>query len=238
MASLESIQARKAASRGIVRQIGTDDPVAVRIEYVGPGTVNSVTVNQSGDTIDLDDTDGGTVNIDASASQDLGNVVDDINAENNWNAKLLDALRSQSAQDTLVDGAVSSSTTLDDEVVYDLSTDTSAMQKFTARLTFDRGFEREQLKDDHRVKLQEVFYNIDVGAAAANNVKIYEVDDGNEVEIFSAASVDNTDTTINFAGGNGDITARDGNDIVVQIEDGTSIADNASNVLRLTGILE
>ena len=238
MASRESLETRQLAKRGVVNQIGTDDPVAIRIEYVGPGSVNSVTVNNSGDSVDLDDTDGGSVSIDATGSEDLGDVVDDINAQNNWNAKLLDALRSQAAQDTLVDGAVSADTTLDGETVYDLSADTDSMNKFTARLTFDRGFERVAHKDSHRVKIQEIFYNINLGSAGANNVKIYEVDDSNEVEIFSAGSVDNTDTTINFASGNGVLTARDGNDLVVEIADGGTLSDAAANVLRVTGELE
>ena len=51
-------------------------------------------------------------------------------------------------------------------------------------------------------------------------------------------SVDTTETTINWASGEGMLTANDGNDIVVLVKDAAALDDASSNYLEVSGFIE
>jgi len=90
----------------------------------------------------------------------------------------------------------------------------------------------------HRVKIAGITYNADLDAAALNGVRIYEWDPVlvTETEIWSAKSVDATETEIDFS--LNPITSKEGNELVVMVTDATSLTDNAANFLQVDYIRE
>lgn len=235
MASLDSLQTRSLSAKGDVRQVGSDAPIAIRLQYKGTGSVTSVTVTTATNIV-MVTSDGGTDTYAFATYATVGALVDAINADGIFDAKVLDTVRSEATASQFVDGAISSSTE-DGETYYDVNVDTDAADYFAARLTFDRGFKKSHGKS-HRVHLQEIKYLIDLGTAAAGAVKVYKIDGTTETLVMSELSVDNTATTINFASGEGKLTAKEGEDIVVKIDDGGNLADDSGNYLRVTGIIE
>ena len=240
MGSLDAALVRKALAKHVVGSVVDDGAVAIRLRYVGSGTVTSVTIDSSTD-IEMITSDGGTDTYLFATYTTVGALVDAINGDGIFEAKVLDTIRAEATDDQFVNGAIASSTLRDGKVsttVWDVLVDTDAADYTAYRLTFDRGFEREVQKRQHRVSLTEIVYNLDISAAEAEAVKIYEIDGTNETLIFSRKSVDATKTTINFASGEGKLDAAFGNDLVVYIMDTTSITDSSDNYLEVGGILE
>lgn len=227
--------------RHVAATVVDDTAVAMRLKYIGTGTVTSVTVDVSTDIV-LISSDGSTETFLFSSYTTMGAMVDAINASNYWKIKILDALRTDKIDDCLVDGVVTISST----GVYDFLSDTSACKDtdddnvYTYRVTYDRGFDKSGLLNGHRVRLQEFVYNVDVSAAQANGVRVYEWDSKKktETQIYRTVSVDATSTTINWADGRGMIDAEFGNDLIVRVVDGTSITDADGNLLQVTYIKE
>jgi len=216
-----------------------DTPVAMRLKYIGSGTVTSVVVTTATDVV-LVTSDGETETFAFATYTSVGALVDAINASNYWKVKLLDALRTDKIADCLVDGAITISSTGVYDVLVDTSTclDSDAAHVMTYRVTYDRGFGKSALLNGHRVRLQEFVYNVNVNAASANGVRVYEWDSKKktETQIFRRASVDATETEINFADGRGMIDAEFGNDLIIRIADATSITDAAANFLQVSYI--
>ena len=83
---------------GTVGQITTNTPIALRIRFVGGGSVTSVT-NTAATNLVLIATDGSgssstvTCTYGDATGSTLGACVDTINASGLWEAKILDALR-------------------------------------------------------------------------------------------------------------------------------------------------
>lgn len=240
MGSLDAALVRKALAKHVVGSVVDDGAVAIRLRYVGTGTVTSITI-VSGTGITMITSDGGTDAYEFGTYTTVGTLVDAINGDGIFEAKVLDTIRSEATDDQFINGAIASSTLRDGGVsttVWDVLVDTDAADYTAYRLTFDRGFEREAQKRQHKVSLTEVVYNLDISAAEAEAVKIYEIDGTNETLIFSRKSVDATKTTINFASGEGKLDAAFGNDLVIYIMDTTSITDSSNNYLEVGGILE
>jgi hypothetical protein len=240
MSSVDKLQEQKRLAKGEVLEMRTDNPVAIRLKYVGDGSVSSVSVTTA-TKITLTTSGDSGVDFEFATYDTVGKLVDAINAYSYWEAKVLDTIRSEDTASQFVDGAVSENTDVSERGVYDINVDTSAAQYFAARLTYDRGFLKEGFKNSHRVRLSEIVYLLNVGDAptSADNLKIYEIDkNGNEILRMAAQPVDDTETTINFASGRVSLDAENGNDLVVKIDDGTSIADSNGNFLRLVGIKE
>lgn len=237
MASLDSVQTRQILSRGAVQQCGTDSPVAIRLRYVGTGTVTSVTVT-TGTNIVMVTSDGGTDTYAFGTYATVGALVDAINADGIFEARVLDSLRSEATATQFVDGAITASVIYNAantaQTVWDVKVDTSAAGYFAVCLSFDRGF--DGVRGAHRVKLQEVKYLMNLGTAGT--VLIYDRFKGVETLVFSEAAVDNTATSITFASGEGNITVADGHEIVVHIQDTGTLSDAATNFLRAVGVLE
>ena len=237
MGSLESALLKQAMAKGEVRQVVDDTPVAIRLQYIGSGSVTSVEV-VTADDIELITSDGGTDTYLFSAYTTLGALVDAINGDGIFKAKVLDSVRSKASDNTLLARAASATVVSEDgESYFDIFLDVDGADYYGCRLTYDRGFKKAH-KATHRVSLQEIKYNINLQAGVAKGVKVYEIDGTTETEIFTELSVTTTATTINFASGEAKKTAKEGNDIVVIINANTALTDSTANYLRLVGIIE
>lgn len=224
MGSLDSALIRNANAEFVADRVVDDTPVAIRIVHTGTAAVTSVTVDTATD-LELIDGDG-TSTLAFATYDTVGKLADAINALANWDCKILDAVRTDATASTFVDGAISSASA-DSETVWDVKVDTSALKAMTYRITFDRGVNVNKPKGNHMVELLEFTYNLNINAASANGVRVYKWDAINktETQVWQAASVDATETTHNWASGEGKISAGFGNDLIVRIIDGTSLTD-------------
>lgn len=237
MASGDFAFVRNILARGEVKQVGTDTPVAIRLRYVGTGTVTSVVVTTATNIV-LTTSDGGVDTYAFNTLNTVGKVVDAINADGIFEAKVLDSVRSYATASQFVTGAVASST-YEGKTVWDVKVDTSAAKYFAYRLTLDRGFDKNSVKKNHRVHLQEFVYFATLGNAAMGGAQVYEcTPDGTETSVLSDLSVSASLTTTNFASGRGKMTAADGNDLVVVLIDSATLGDAAANLLRVVGSIE
>ncbi len=233
MASLDSLLVRQAAQSGTVIQKGTDGPVAIRLRKLGTETATSVTVTTATNIVLVGSTTTDTVAF--ATYTNYGSVVDRINSTGRWEAKILDALRSKASASTLLNGAITSSTDQNGETIWDVLQDTSASLQIAVCLSPKRDFDAPK---GHRVHLQELRYSVNMGTAAADSVQIWKRNGTTETQLFGALSVDTTDTTINFASGEGKITARNDEDLIAIVLDAATLADATGNYVRLTGIIE
>lgn len=239
MSSLDSINVRQGLAQNVSAVVVDDTPVALRLKYVGDGTVTSVTFDTDQD-ITLVTSDGGTEEFLVTTYTTMGALVDAINSSSYWEAILLDALRDDKASGSpFVDDA---DVTISSEGYYDALVDTSVAVDaddeivYTYRCTMDRNPGGEKPKGAHRVRLSEVIYNVNVNAALAKGFRIIEWDATNKTEtvVYQVTSVDATATTINFASGEKTLDAGFGNDLIVRVQDDTSITDAATNMLNVS----
>jgi hypothetical protein len=236
MASLDSIKMRHFLAEGIVRQQGADTPMALRLFYVGDGAAESVTV-VTATSIALKEVGEDAVTY-AFATQDtVGKLADAINGGGVFRAVVVDALSSDPTASQFVNGAITAGNDEDGNPVWDVRVDTSEAAIAAVNLT-PRGLNKDPRPAGHRVHLQEIFYRITLGAAAADRVRIIKRRGGHETVIFRATSVSNTDTTINFAAGAGKITAGPDEELIARIHDGTSMADGTFVAFRVVGVRE
>ena len=236
MASTDFLFARNLAAKGVVGQVTSDTPIAIRIRHTSSSaTVTSVTVT-TGTNIVLIDSDGTTTSTFATDTT-IGAVADRINAANNWECKILDSLRSDASSNSIVDGVITAGV-VDGVSYYDALVDTSAALHFSYRLTVDRGVGVNKPRGSHAVHLQEIQYSINVGTAGMDNLQVFELDGTVETQVLKGLNVDTTATTVNWASGEGKISAKDGNDILVRIKDAALLADSTSNYLTVIGIVE
>jgi predicted lipoprotein with Yx(FWY)xxD motif len=235
MASLNSLQMRSLTAQPTAIRYVDDGPIALRIKHVGTTAVTSVTVTTATNIV-LIDADGTTTSTFATDTT-IGAVADRINAAANWECKILDALRATLSANTLVDGAITVST-VNNEAGYSVTLDTSGADDFLIRCTYDRTAGNLLPSSGHRVKLVKFEYNLDVSAAEAGAVQIFEWDPvlKTETKIWSNASVDATLTTHDFT--KGPITAKEGNDLVILVTDATSITDAAANYMQAIYVRE
>ncbi len=251
MASYDSLQMRSLMKKGEIGQVVADTPVAIRLRHLGTGSVTSVIVTTATDLTII--SDGYTQTYTFTGGDHnyatVGALVDAINAGNLsnehtggrlWEAKVLDSLRSYATISQFKAETISMTSHQDgggtSTNVWDVKVDTNAAKYLAYRLTYDRGFLRGQ-KKQHRVHLQEFVYYATLGGAGANLVQIHEVNGTVETQIFQDTSVSATKTTTNWASGEGRITANDGNDLVVVLKDGTSLADSAA-IMTVVGEIE
>lgn len=235
MASLDSLRTRYYASEGKVVRRLDDQPVAIRLYYKGGGTVTSVTVDNTAEDYELITSNGGTDTYTVAAYATVGALADAINADGIFEARVMDALRSDSTDDTMIDGAITAGTDEDGNVVWDVKVDTSAALAATVTLSPKS---RKDFKPGHRVHLQEIQYNENVSAAEANAVRVYLRRGTTETQIWGAASVDATLTTINFANGVGKISGGPDDELIVRVQDATSLTNAAGNFLQVVGTYE
>jgi len=116
MAVSSEVNAKLDLARGAII-VADDEDVAIEIEYMGSEASATVTVAADGNitfkhgdaaseandtTIGGDADSGATIDVSESTEDTMGEVVDLINGSANWRARLVAALRSDSATDTLL----------------------------------------------------------------------------------------------------------------------------------------
>lgn len=234
MASLDSAQLRQALARGTVVQHVDDTPIVVRLRKISVGTVTSVTVTTATNIV-MVTSDGGTDTYTFATYATVGALADAINKDGIFEAKVLDALRADATASKFIDGAITSGTDSNGVVVWDVLSDTSALDKLSACLSPRRDFDAPT---GHRVHLQELSYYADVNAGSAKAVKVTLRRGATETTVYQATSVDATATTINFVSGQGKITGNPDDEFIVSVQDATSITDAAANYIRAVGVIE
>jgi len=237
--SYDSIKVRQGLAQNVSATVVDDTPVAIRLKYIGTGTITSVVLTTAVD-LELITSDGGTETFAFATYTNMGLLVDKINAGGYWEALLLDALRTDDTENS--DFVENLTMTASSEGFYDCLVNTDTAQDssdsfvYTYRCTMDRNPGGTKPKSGHRVRLSEVIYNVNVSAAEAKGFRIYEWDNVKKTEtvVYQVASVDAVKTTVNFAAGNSTIDAGFGNDLIVRIIDATSITDDTANFLNVS----
>ena len=239
MASLDSVLVRKNLAMGVIRQWGTDGPVAFRLRYIGTGTVTSVTVTTATNIV-LITSDGGTDTYTFATYTTVGAVIDAINADGIFEAKVLDCLRSLNVDATsrLLDGAITSGTDADGLTVWDAKTDTSVALEIGVCLTPSYNHGSFLAPKGHRVHLQEIIYSVNMGTAAVDSVQIWKRKKATETQLVGMLSVDTTETTIRFSNGEGVISGGEDEDLIVLVKDAATLADATGNFVRAIGSVE
>lgn len=248
MASLESLQTKTYTAQSKSGRVVDDKAVAIEFVYVGSDATPVVTlVSNTGITL----ADGGytTGSLAFATYTNLGLLADEINANHNlyWKARVLDGLRSSlTASSSLIPNSAITAVSRGGESIYEAFFDTSVIQGFYYRVSMDRGLLRDdnaRLKTDipldgHRVKINQIKYNLNIDAAALNGVRVYEFDPiaNTETQIWSAKSVDATTTTHDF--GDYPITSGYGKELIVAVVDATSVTDDAANFLQVDFVRE
>lgn len=235
MSSLDYLFSRSLLKKGVVNQSGTDTPVAIRLRYIGTGTVTSVIVTTATD-ITMITSDGGTDAYLFATYTTVGAVADAINADGIFEAKVLDCLRALASASKLVAATITSGT-FEGITVWDVLVDTSAALQIGTSLTYSRGFDKPQVKG-HRVHLQSIWYAVNMGTAAVDSVQVWKRKGTVETELLGLLSVDTTETTVTFALGFGYISADEGEDLVVLVKDAATLADATGNFVRVVGLVE
>jgi hypothetical protein len=233
MSSLDSVLTRQALAKGVVRRVTNDAPIGLRLRYVGSGTVTSVTV-VSATSIAMITSDGGTDTYAFGSLTTMGAVVDAINRDGIFEAKIVDTLRSQASANTLL-AAAPITAGVDDAggVVWDAVVDTSGAATLSCVLSPTSP--SWDLPKGHRVHLRSIVYYVD-NTAAQGALQIWKRKGTVETQIAGFLNVDTTETTVNFASGHGKITADADEELVVHIA-GTVI-NNAANAIMLIGDYE
>ena len=239
MSSLDALRTRKYAASGVSRRIADDTPVAIRMRYIGTGTVTSVTV-VTGTSITMITSDGGTDAYAFATYTTIGALVAAINNDATFEAYAVDSLLADATTggNYQINGAIVAGTDDNGVVCWDMKTDTSVFMSYTVALTANRNFDPIRKFQGHRYHLQSINYFADVNAASANAVRVYLRKGSVESQVWGAASVDVTDTAITFASGQGQISGADGGEIVVRVLNATSLTDHASGYLQVVGIKE
>lgn len=239
MGSLDSILVKQGNARNVAATVVDNTPVAIRLKYLGTGTVTSVVLTTAVD-LEMITSDGGTETFVFATYTTMGTLVDAINASTYWEAVLLDALRTDQTDNS--DFTEDLTLSISSAGFYDCLIDTSVAQNaggdfiYTYRCTMDRDPDSLKPKGSHRVRLSEFIYNVNVNGAEAKGVQVIEWDAANKTEtvVYQIASVDATKTTVNFASGEKTLDAGFGNDLIVRIKDTTSITDATSNYLQVS----
>lgn len=233
MPSLDSVNVRKALASGTAVQVVTDTPVAFRIRKIGSETATSVTITTATNIVLVGSTTTDTLAF--ATYTTYGAVVDAINATGRWEARMLDGLRSKASASTLVDGAITAGADANGVVVWDALQDTSTSLQFAAALVPSRDWD---MPKGHRVHLESIVYSVNMGTAAVDSVQVWLRRGKTETKLMGLLSVDTTETTITFASGQGKISGRDEDEIIVLVKDAATLADASGNFLRITGTVE
>jgi hypothetical protein len=245
MASLESLQTRAYAARSMSGRTVDDKSIAFEIVHTSSDVITSVTV-VSATGITLIDAAGTSGSLAFNTYTTLGLLVDKINTLANWKARILDGLRATStASSVLIPDSAVTATTINGESVYQVFIDQSVNDSVFYRVALDRGvlnddfgrLKNQVIPRGHRVKITGITYRENISAATLNGIRIYEFDSKNltETQIYSAKSVDDTQTTIDFT--LNPITAAEGNELIVMIND-SAISDAITNFLEVNYIVE
>lgn len=219
MASLDMLQIRNLLKKGVIGQIGDDLSVAITVKYCGKGSPVSVVVAATKVTLksSLSETE-----LKFEDFSTVGAMVDAINSQGEWCAKPMDALSNTALDD---DYLITGTLVADEDGQFNLKLDTSEVNFMAYRLTYDRTFGTNQkLRNGHRVSILEIITDLTLGDGSdVNAFKIYESHGGKDKLIYQKTPTSGSISTTNWASGNGKITGGEGSDLVVVVNDSTSI---------------
>ncbi len=233
MPSLDGLSVRHLSRQGKILIKGTDEPVAIRVRHLGSESVTSVTVTTGTGIVFIGSTTTDTVVF--ATQTTLGAVADFLNATGRWEARALDALRSDASDDAIVDGAITAGTDENGVIIWDCLRDTSTALRLSVALVPSRNFDAPSAR---RVGLQEVKYSVNMGTAAADSFQIYLRRGKTETKVLGELSVDTTATTYSFASGLAELSGRDGDEFIVHVKDAATLADASGNYVRVAGWVE
>ena len=224
MASLNSLQTRNVASRGIIKYVADDTCVAVRLKYCGNGRVTSVTTSATNlVTVTVESGSTVTKTYAMTSHANYGSLVDKINSDGIFYARVLDARNATLWASGL---AVEAALTITADGYYDIISKTSAADYLAARLCYDRSPIASKTTMGHRVHLSEIGYTYTAGGSAdANSIRVYQYNPLTMVEtlLWQGLPVSGAATTITFASGRGKISSDEGCDLLVYLLDATSV---------------
>ena len=213
MASLDGLRVRNYLKAGKVAQRADDGSIAIRVRYTGTAGTPSVVMTSATGVAMTDATATVSAPYLWSAVATVGALADALNASGLWEAKILDALRSDVTLNTFKSNTtVVAGTDENGVTVWDLVHDNNIVTNTSvyAATVCLSPFYNFNAPKGHRVNVQELSYYQNVGTAAAASVLLYKrTGNGNEVLVFSATSVDATITAITFASGEGKISGND-----------------------------
>ena len=247
MASLDSLNMRALAASTMSGRVVDDKSLAIEIVYVPQATGDTPVVTLvSGTGITLADSLTTTGSLAFGVYTNLGLLVDKINTYIRWKARIIDGLRATStASSVLLPNSAITAVSRGGESIYEVLIDQDVNDSVFYRVSADRGVLRDDdgrlkdqiAQDSHRVKITGITYNQNISAATLNGIRIYEFDYKtlSETQVWSAKSVDATATTHDFT--LNPITATEGNDLVVMIND-SAITDDVANFLQVDYIRE
>jgi len=210
--SRDSLEIRRLLAKGIVGQVADDESVAIRLKAKLETEVTSVTITTATDITVI--TGAGTSVYDFATYTTLGEVIDKINADGEFTARIIDGLRDIASASALVNGVI----TISDFGYYDALMDTSETNVIAYNLSLDRGVPVEKPINGHRIEIKEIVYTVTISAAA--RIRVYQVDAiTGQVEniLYDKAGVTAVETTINWAAGIGKISGDDGKDLIVAV---------------------
>lgn len=226
MSSVSALTSRNLLSKGVIGQVGDDLGALFSLKYQGTGSVTSVIVTTATD-ITMITSDGGTDAYTWAAYTTIGALVDAINADGIFVAKILDCISTTATGSGL---AIAGTLAVNSIGEYSVMSDTSNADFLGYRLSFDRTLRNSpKFAMSHRVHLREIITDLTLGGGAdANTFVIYETTPAFrgrvETAIYTKTPTTGSISTTNWASGNGKITAADGNDLVIMISDATSVA--------------
>lgn len=234
MASRDSLATRELLRVGTINHIKDDLAVALRLRYIGTGTVTSVIVTAATD-ITMITSDGGTDAYLFATYTTLGALVDAINGDGIFEAKILDGLRADSTGSSTLKSATISPATIDGITTWSVVTDTSVLKKISAGAVVDRGFSMgKALADKKFLRLKKLSYNVNVSAAEASAVKVTKRKGSTETTVASWTSVDATVTTpFDWTASEFSLVGKPGEEFVVSVQDATSVTDDAANFVEV-----
>jgi len=238
MASLDSLKVRSLLKKGVIQTTLDDAAVAIRLRYIGTGTVTSVT-NIIATSLTLITSDGGSDAYAFATYTTIGALADAINADGIFEAKVLDALRSDATASQFVDTTISAGTDANGVVVWNVKVDTSLLFALTVCVSNARNFNvPASFVASHRTQVTGISYYANVNAASQNAVRVYSRIGTIETQVYGAVSVDATVTNITWASGLGYITGIEGAELIVRVQDATSLTNDSANFISAIAFLE
>lgn len=222
------------AARAKQVHVTTDTHVPVILTYVGTGTVTSVTVTAATNIV-MVTSDGGTDTYAFATYATVGSLVDKINSDGIFKAKVNAGLRSDATASVFVDGAITA-TVANGKSVYEVKADTSAALNFTAVAKVDDTLGKDLPTSNKVVLLKKLAYAINMGTAAMDGVQVFLRKGTVETQVLKALSVDTTATSVfdySTAPGYSAFKAFGDEELIVRVKDAATLADAAGNYLTL-----
>lgn len=114
MASFETARLNELISERTTKLFLDDQPVAMIIKHIGTAAAATIEVTAAGDLLFKEDAapdvsiklpvggTGGTIDVSDAEADNLGKIVDHINADPNWDAVLVDSLRADATDNKLL----------------------------------------------------------------------------------------------------------------------------------------